>query len=255
MHGSGSDHLSPVPFRSRANRRDGAACVRDPDAGSVQLADSTSRVGNGCPRPAGKGVRHLPVLEATLQPFAGPRARWVAELLLRRFGSIRQIGAAPEALLLQALADAPDIAAAIILGRSLKDISAREQLTGAAFNIRDPAFHRFLVSDCNHPTEERCYSLYLDAAGRFLNIELVGTGSVSTIQVAFRPLFARTIELGAAGLVIVHNHPSGTAEPSHDDIAATRQIAQLASALAIRLVDHLIVGGTRVYSMNEAGLL
>lgn len=158
-------------------------------------------------------------------------------------------------MLAQVLADTPDVAAAIVLGRNLRELACREELVGGAFTVRDARFRRFLVAECNHSSEERCHAIYLDAGGRFLNFELVARGTLARVSVNFRPLFSRSIELGASGLIIVHNHPSGSVEPSREDIAATKEIAKLASALSISLVDHLIVSGTKISSMCEAGLL
>ena len=70
-----------------------------------------------------------------------------------------------------------------------------------------------------------------------------------------REVVRRALELGAAAVVLVHNHPSGDPTPSSDDIAMTEQIREAAGALSIVLRDHLIVGNGRVFSFSESGLL
>jgi DNA repair protein RadC len=255
MDGRSSDHFPLGAFRSRAKCRYGADCLRSPDAGTFLFSDSDPGLRRGRSRQKGASLRHLPFLEAVLEPVAGGRARAVAETLLKRFGTLRQISAAPEGLINRTLTDAPDIAAAIILGRSLNELSHREQLVGEPISLNDASFHRYLIQACNNSLEEQCHAIYLDAAGRFLKMELVGTGALANVSVSFRSLFARTVELAASSIIIVHNHPSGNVRASDDDVIATKEIARLAAALSISLVDHLIVGGNKISSMRQSGYL
>ena len=68
-------------------------------------------------------------------------------------------------------------------------------------------------------------------------------------------MIERALALGAAGFVLAHNHPSGDCRPSADDLAGTRQIAGIAEALELTLIDHLIVTRRCVYSMRAGGCL
>ena len=63
------------------------------------------------------------------------------------------------------------------------------------------------------------------------------------------------LRLDARGIILAHNHPSGECRPSGCDIAATHQLAAVASALDIELIDHLIFTHEAVYSMRAGGLL
>jgi DNA repair protein RadC len=65
----------------------------------------------------------------------------------------------------------------------------------------------------------------------------------------------RALELGASALILVHNHPSGSPEPSRQDIAVTREIAEAAAKLGIALHDHIIIGGSDHRSFRAMGLL
>jgi len=70
-----------------------------------------------------------------------------------------------------------------------------------------------------------------------------------------REVFVPVIEESAAAIILVHNHPSGSPEPSRQDIAITREIAAAAGKLGIVLHDHIVVGGSDYRSMRGMGLL
>jgi len=70
-----------------------------------------------------------------------------------------------------------------------------------------------------------------------------------------RGAFYEKYQLVTAAIRVVHNHPSGSAEPSDNDVALTRRIVLLASSVRIQILDHLIVGASRIISMRERELL
>jgi DNA repair protein RadC len=63
------------------------------------------------------------------------------------------------------------------------------------------------------------------------------------------------LRLSAAAVVFVHNHPSGDPAPSQEDIEITRRLKQCGELLAIRVLDHVILGHDRYYSFSDCGLL
>ena len=70
-----------------------------------------------------------------------------------------------------------------------------------------------------------------------------------------RQLLSRAFDLGASGIILAHNHPSGSSEPSEADIALTQRIAAFTRSVHIVVLDHLIVGEADIVSMKERGLL
>jgi DNA repair protein RadC len=83
----------------------------------------------------------------------------------------------------------------------------------------------------------------------------VAEGAVAHVAVEAREVFAPALERRASAIVIVHNHPSGVAEPSPEDVAFTRAMGRAGTLLAIPLLDHLIVTRRGYFSFREAGLL
>lgn len=82
----------------------------------------------------------------------------------------------------------------------------------------------------------------------------VAYGGLMHVTVMAREVFAPAIERHAAAVVLAHNHPSGSLEPSPEDIDFTRQMSRAAGVLGIRLLDHLVVARRGYLSLREAGL-
>jgi DNA repair protein RadC len=99
--------------------------------------------------------------------------------------------------------------------------------------------------------------LFLDSQNRLTGHHHVSVGSLSASIVHPREVLGPAIREGVAHLVIAHNHPSGEPAPSKEDIHLTRQLAEGARLLGLRLHDHIIVGsGTEAYvSLAARGLL
>lgn len=102
---------------------------------------------------------------------------------------------------------------------------------------------------------ERGHVIFLDHASGWLGDTAFGLGGMSTLSVRMRTLLGEALRLDAAGLILAHSHPSGQCRPSGCDIAATHRLSQVARALDITLVDHLIFTHDAVYSMRAGGLL
>ena len=80
-------------------------------------------------------------------------------------------------------------------------------------------------------------------------------GSITSAPVYPRLVVEAALRHHAAKVVFAHNHPGGVAQPSEDDVTITRTLVGVLDALAIPVVDHLVVAGPRTFSMAEAGLL
>ena len=100
---------------------------------------------------------------------------------------------------------------------------------------------------------EECWVLYLASSGRILERMRVSQGGVQATVVDCRLIIKRALELLAVQIVIVHNHPSGSAEPSGQDVALTERVAEAARLFEIRLLDHVIVAQAEHYSFRGHG--
>src|SRR3972149_4989042 len=90
--------------------------------------------------------------------------------------------------------------------------------------------------------KEHFWAIFLNAQNHYLMHTLVSTGTQSASLVHPREVLGPALRVGAAALILVHNHPSGDPTPSREDLRLTRQLADGARLLDLRLHDHLIIG-------------
>ena len=104
--------------------------------------------------------------------------------------------------------------------------------------------------------KEHFWSIGLNARNKVQYVELVTLGLLNQTIIQPRELFRLAIiEDGVISLIIIHNHPSNSLEPSAEDKTKTRQLAEAGKILGIKLLDHLIIGKEGYYSFADKGLL
>lgn len=97
---------------------------------------------------------------------------------------------------------------------------------------------------------ERMVAIFADSRGRMLAQDLVAEGDQSGLRLSLRRIFSKALSRDARRMVLAHNHPSGSAEPSASDIASTKRLHAFANSLGIALEDHLIIGKDQITSMR-----
>jgi DNA repair protein RadC len=97
--------------------------------------------------------------------------------------------------------------------------------------------------------------MFLDAQNRLLRLEEMFRGTLTQTSVYPREVVKRALELHAAAVVLAHNHPSGTAEPSRADEFLTQTLRSALSLVDVRVLDHFVVGAGDVVSFTERGLM
>ncbi len=97
--------------------------------------------------------------------------------------------------------------------------------------------------------------LYLTGGNRLIERRCISIGGASGVTSDIKIVVGRAIELLAAGVIAVHNHPSGDPYPSDEDIELTSRLKQACSLFDIRLLDHLIIGDRDHYSFLQKGCL
>lgn len=89
--------------------------------------------------------------------------------------------------------------------------------------------------------DERLRVLFLDSGRHLIADEQMQQGSLAQLTLYPRTIFRRALEHNAAGLILVHNHPSGDPEPSAEDLEVTRRLDQIGRSLDITIIDHIVV--------------
>jgi DNA repair protein RadC len=116
-----------------------------------------------------------------------------------------------------------------------------------------------LIDYCNaqvaHNKVEEFHILFLDRKNVLIKHELQQRGTIDHTPVYPREVVKRALDLGAAAIILVHNHPSGDPTPSKADIAVTQDIKKAAAPLGVTLHDHIIIGRNGHTSLRDLGLI
>jgi DNA repair protein RadC len=116
-----------------------------------------------------------------------------------------------------------------------------------------------LIDYCNaqiaHSRVEEFHILFLDRKNMLIKHERQQRGTIDHTPVYPREVVKRALDLGAAAMILVHNHPSGDPMPSQADIAVTQDIQKATAALGVALHDHVIIGRNGHTSLRDLGLI
>lgn len=113
----------------------------------------------------------------------------------------------------------------------------------------------FLMAKLTHHQQEVFACLFLDNNFKTICFEKLFYGTINCATVHPREVVKRALHHNAAAVIIAHNHPSGTTEPSQADRSITKQLTQALALMDIQLLDHFVIGGNQVMSFAEQGLL
>jgi DNA repair protein RadC len=179
----------------------------------------------------------------------------IARDLLKRYGSLAGVlNADPQALAAHSQMGEASAAALKIVALAARRL-ARSKVQEKPLLGSWQALLDYLHIDMAHLTVERVRVLYLNAQNRLIHDEHVGDGSIDEAAIHPREVIRRGLDLGAAALILVHNHPSGSPEPSRADIQITNRIAEAGRLLGIVVHDHVIVGREGHVSLKAKGLI
>ena len=202
--------------------------------------------------PEASDAELLAILLDRVLPEGGAAA---ARRAVDRFGSFAAVLALPAAELLKLPGFGPHSVAAIKLVHA-----AALRLTRAAI-MHHPALTsfdaliRYLTAVLAREPLEHFRILFLDGEGRIRADEAQARGTVNHTPVYPREVVRRALELGAASVILVHNHPSGDPSPSGEDIEMTRMVRAACKVVGLDVQDHIIVGNGRWFSFSREGLL
>ncbi|PWB50397.1 MAG: hypothetical protein C3F06_12575 [Candidatus Methanoperedenaceae archaeon] len=113
--------------------------------------------------------------------------------------------------------------------------------------------YRLIYPKMREQKKELFIELCLDTKNRIIREEVISVGSLNANIVHPREVFKLALAESAAHIIVVHNHPSGDPAPSREDIEITKKLAQTGIIMGITLLDHVIIGDGRHFSMKEAG--
>lgn len=137
------------------------------------------------------------------------------------------------------------------LSKRIARTAARERLT-----FDEPAsVADYYMEFLRHEEQEQMICMMLDTKNHLLGEEKLSKGTVNTSAISPRELFLAALSYRAVSILMVHNHPSGDATPSREDILLTQRVKLAGEMLGIYLLDHIVIGDCTYCSMKQEGLL
>lgn len=179
----------------------------------------------------------------------------LAKELLHRFGSLAGVLDAEPGALKQVKGVSEASVGALKIAALAARRMARSEVHGKPVLGSWQALLDYLAIDMASLTVERVRVLYLDSRNRLVSDHHVGDGTIDEAAIHPREVIRRGLDLGAAALILVHNHPSGNPEPSRADIQITQRIAEAGRHLGITVHDHVIVGREGHVSLRAKGVI
>jgi DNA repair protein RadC len=212
-------------------------------------------------RPRERLLQHGPAVLTDTELLAivlrtGTRGRTVLELtrlLLERHGGLRELFRTPP----EALRATPGIGAAKACQLlSVLELARRvmeEQLADTPALDHPARVKQYCLAILAHRQVEHCMALYLDNRLRLIATGEVARGTLNQAFVYPREIVREALRHHAAALILAHNHPSGSAEPSESDHRLTQHLKEALALVDVRLLDHLIVASGVAVSLAELG--
>lgn len=185
----------------------------------------------------------------------GKNAIQIANELLIKYKGLLGIYRAPFSELSKenglGIAKTATIKAAIELGHRLSVENPHE--SRAISSPKDAA--DLLLHKLGGLEQEEFWVMLLDRRNKVIDTEKITRGSVSSSQIRIAEVFKEAVRKNCSAVILFHNHPSGDPDPSSDDISVTRGIIQAGKILEIDVLDHIIIGNNRWFSMKEHGIV
>lgn len=179
----------------------------------------------------------------------------LAEAMVQRFGGLRGLARASLAELREVpgvgRVKASEVKAALELGKRLAAFSerGRPRITGS----EDVA--KLLMVRYKDYEHEVFKCVLLTTKNEVIAVRDISHGGLDGTLAAPRDVFRQAVREGASAVICCHNHPSGDPEPSRDDLALTRRLAEAGELVGVRMLDHVIFGDGRYVSLKDRGLV
>lgn len=199
--------------------------------------------------------RQRSALEALIANVAPKDAAAMSDALLGEFNSLGRVLSETQEAIERVIGPKSEISGLLYSAHQACMTSLSTSIRLKIFKVTDQRLIDYLIASMGSQPTECLRVLYLDRAMRLIGDEVSASGSLSSLTVFPRVIFKRALEISASGIVLVHNHPSGTVEPSQCDVEFTRSFAASARLLEIELFDHIIVTESRWFSFAKRGLI
>jgi DNA repair protein RadC len=238
--GAKNRHSCPCSHRERLS-----LVPRDLDQEPAAATESGPKSPD-CP---GAGHQHLTwILRDGTDPARSARA------LLDEFGHLARVLNGSAARQLRATGDIATVRS-LAQFRAAALFAAHARIAEGTIFACWSDFIAYLRLEIAHDPYEQFHVTFLNLRNELILSERVASGTIDECQVPFRHIIARAIEIGAAALILAHNHPTGLTDPSMADRDITRRLALCGKQLNLAIFDHIIVGRNGHTSFRDLGLV
>jgi DNA repair protein RadC len=194
-------------------------------------------------------------LEALIAIVAPTDAATLSSALLDEFSSLGRIFAQTTEAIQRVVGTSFEVTELLHAARNACVESLIFEIQLRTVNSTDQALINYLAVSMGSDPVERLRVLFLDHNRHLIGDEIIASGSLNSLTVYPRNIFKRALELSASAILLVHNHPGGSVEPSPSDIEFTKKIIRAAQMFEIDVCDHIIIAGARWFSFAKRGLL
>ena len=177
----------------------------------------------------------------------------LAHKLLDHFGNLHQVLKAPpeQLMAVEGVGEHTAILLGLVKGLSQKYLIDYDEKHIQLLTLESCG--KYLMDRFVGRRDEVVMLLCLDAKRMPLCCRIVSEGNVNSAEISIRKVVEAALAVNATSVVLAHNHPSGIAVPSNDDIHTTRRLAMALSAVEIQLADHIVVAEDEYVSMVQSG--
>lgn len=140
----------------------------------------------------------------------------------------------------------------MLLAKKVRNAGKNEK----RYTIRSPEdAASYLMADMTSLTQEHFVVLFLNVKNEVLHKKTIFIGSLNSSIVHPREIYREAVKYSAASIICGHNHPSGSPDPSPEDIEVTKRLAEAGSVMGVELLDHVIIGDHQFLSLKEKGYM
>jgi DNA repair protein RadC len=175
----------------------------------------------------------------------------LAWALLKKFGSLSAVLDAPADKLEQVAGIGPRTAQLIVLVHALFVKYARENMKKPSSLNSLYEVLTYCKTSLRGKEEEFVELIFLSVRNTVIDTQIIASGLIDRVLISPRKIVECALQAKAASIILVHNHPSGDAQPSKEDIQLTQEIIRAAEFFNIKVYDHIIVGKNSFFSFHE----
>lgn len=201
------------------------------------------------------GLSDVEILELLLS-FGTPRrdCKDAARALLAKFGTFSRVLDAPADALLKTKGVGPKNSFAIQFIQAVASHYLKDRIRGKRYLHSSKEVADYLIHSMRGLKIEVLTVLFLDSSHAIIESEIVAEGTLNVNTIYPREIIKRAMGYHAAAIILAHNHPSGSLQPSTQDITLTKTLFLLCNCMQIQLLDHIVIGdGT--FSFADEGLM